>query len=231
VVVVAIEEAEETVVIVHHVLEIPARLVFVAMRLVVVMAGLVVAADKPLLVFLDELSVADVGAVFALGRQRAPVAAIVPARLVDEAIVLAVPAFQHAIVIAPPIPVAAVVGAAPEAEIECAFAMAMHVVAIARTVPAVPTAIVAAVPLAAIVVAAIIVAELDLGHGIEGIEQDGIRTRDARIFVGAARFPGERPAGCREAHGERHRCQERMEHPDSTRPLHDGALLNDALRD
>jgi hypothetical protein len=230
------QAAEEAAVILDHMLEIPMGLFVVAVRLFVVMR-------HALLVLVHQAAVADLGAAIALfGQALAAAAAIAHAGFVHEAVVLAMPAFQLTIMVAPPFAMAAVVGAAPPAEIDGAETRAMHVVAIARAIPAVPAAVRAAMQELAIVFAVTVpvvaVVELNLGHGIEGIEQHGIGEGDAGIFVGAARFSGVRAERHEEAQGEQERPKTQMPHEMPSPVLarrspnsHHGDLLNDGLRD
>jgi len=134
------QAAEEAAMVVDHVLEIPAGLFVVFVHFLVVMR-------EVFFVFVHEAAVADADAAFAkhLVRRLAPaLAAVALAGLVDEAIMFAMPAFQTAIVIAPPIAIAAIVGTAPPADIVGAFARTVHVVALVRAIPAMPVAVLAA---------------------------------------------------------------------------------------
>jgi hypothetical protein len=198
----------EAAVIVDHVLKVPALLLVIFVRLFGVVR-------ERVLVFVHETAVADVGTRIAQRRQRTMIAAIAPTGLVDEAVVLAMPAFEMAIVIAPPVAVAAIIGAAPPADIEGAVARTIDVVAAVFAIPAVPAAIVvaaetfaafametaasASVPIAAAV------AEMDGRHGIEGIEQNGVVERHTAIFVDAAGFTRDRARvqhqACRDSQG------------------------------
>ena len=235
------------VMVVHHVLEIPARLL-------VVMLVVFVRFLQHLFVFVNDAAVADIETAFAFepavpvaGPQEWPAVAVaVPvAGLVDEAIVRAMPAFQPAIVIAPPVAVAAFVGAAPIAEIVFLFAVLVRSVAIVFADPALPAAIVAAVhavvavavavtimpafatvvTAAAIAIPAATAVELDGRDRIERIEQDGIGERNTAIFVGASGLPGDGARRC-ETHCQR-QCPE-QENPGLARRLdgvHHGDLL------
>jgi hypothetical protein len=229
------QTAEETAMVFDHVLEIPVGLLVVAVRFFVVMR-------HALLVFVHQAAVADLEAAFAFFGPAVAATAIADAGLVHEAIVFAVPAFQLAIVIAPPFAVPAIVGAAPPAEIDGAEARAMHVVAFVRAIPAVPAAVVAATQEFAIVsavpLALVTVPELNLGHRIEGIEQHGIGEGHAGIFVGAARFSRVRAERHEKAQGEQERPEHQMPREMPSPVLarrspnsHHGGLLNDGLRD
>ena len=238
---------EVAVMLVHHVLEIPARLLVVVL---VVFVGFL----QHFFVFVNDAAVADVEAAFAFepavavaGPQEGPAVtiAVAVAGLVDEAIVRAMPAFQPAIVIAPPIAVAAFVGAAPIAEIVLLFAVLVRSVAIVFADPALPAAIVAAVhavvavaaavtivPAFATVVTAAAIAipaattiEPDGRDRIERIEQDGICERNTAIFVCASGLPGD---GARRRETQRQRQCPEEENPGLTRRLdgfHHGDLL------
>ena len=225
------QAAEEAAVILDYMLEVPMGLLVVAVRLFVVMR-------HALLIFVHEAAVADLAALIAFLGPALAAAAVAQTGLMDEAIVLAMPAFQLAIVIAPPLAVPAIICAAPPAEVDGAEARAMHVVAIVRAIPAVPAAVRAAMQefavVLAVAVAFVAVPELNLWHGIEGIEQHRIGEGDARILVGAARFSGVRAERHQEAQGEQKRPEHEMpisvlarRSPNS----HHGDLLNDGLRD
>lgn len=229
------------IVTVHHMLEVPARLFVIAARLFV-------GTLKAFVVILQQPAVTDIVASFApvvaaaipaAGREWRTIAAIAFARFVDEAIVLAMPIFEMAIVIAPPIAVAAIIGAAPPAEIAIAVARMAPAVAFMFAIPAMPPAIVVAAPsLAAFVVAMppaspiTTPVELDLRHGIERIEHHGIRYRNARIFVGAAGFAGERLRRRAQNQRENRRAEHCMQkspafavREDCIMALHHGTLL------
>jgi hypothetical protein len=211
---------DEAAVIVDHMLEIP-------VLLLVVFVGLFGVVRERFLVFVHEAAVADVRAAVAHGREWpmfTTVAAIAPSRLVDEAVVLAMPAFEMAVVIAPPIAVAAIVGATPPADIVGAVARTVDVVAAMFAKPAMPAAIVVTTEtLAAFAVDAatlaslpfaVAVVEMDGGHGIERIKQDGIVEGHAAIFVGAAGLARYRARVQHQAGGNGQRAQQ----PEPSKP-------------
>ena len=151
------------------------------------------------------------------------IATVPLARIVDVAIMLAVPRLKMAIMVAPPIAIAAIFGAAPPAHIGFAFAEAMFDVAFVAAIPSVPMTFVmaawtfAAAVIFAMVALAIAVAtmvEADCRDRIERIEQDGIHDGDAAIFVRAARVTGDRARG--RNHDERScdRSQQRLPSPE-----------------
>lgn len=191
--------------------EIPAGLAVIAL-------SLSVAALEPLFVLADEFAVADVRATIAAlaiaFAGRWPTFTIVFARFAQAAIVFATPAFETAIVIATPITVAATVGTPPPAEIAVAIAGPPSAIALAIARPAVPAAVMLAMPASAFMVAMTVaipvtaVLELDFGNGIERIEHDGIRDRDAAIFVRTAGLSRKDRDRQRQSDGERH-CAEK----------------------
>ncbi len=206
VVVVEIVMVEIVMTIVHHMFEIPARL-------------LVIMFER-LVIFANQTAVADVQA--AVARQwpaimvmvampdEWAIATIPLARIMDVAVVLAMPRLEVAIVVAPPVAVAAILGAAPPSHIGFAFAEAMLDVAFVVAFPSVPAtfvvttrtfiAFVAFAMPPAIAVAAVM--ELDRRDRIERIEQNGIGDGHAAIFVRAARLAGDGTRGHR--HDECH---------------------------
>src|SRR5215469_7269922 len=116
----------------------------------------------------------------------------------DETVAFAMPTFEPTIMIAPPITIAAVIGAAPPAEIvfapteftsiEFAASVAgIHAVTVVRAIPTMPATVVETgrfaitIPVAAAIVIALAMAcarailpvmKLDGGHGVEGVQQN-----------------------------------------------------------
>jgi hypothetical protein len=194
IVMVEVMMVEIVMMIFHHMFEIPARLLIIMF----------------LVIFADQSAIADTqtGIPFpgpaikiasAMPDDRA-IAAVPLARVVDVAVMLAVPRLKMTIVVAPPIAIVAIFGAAPPSRIGFTFAEAMLCVAFMPAIPAVPMAFVmAARTFAAAVifamtpaVAVATVMELDCRDRIERIKQDGIDDGDAAIFVRTARVARNR---------------------------------------
>ena len=109
---------EIAMVIFHHMFEIPARL------LIIMFEGLVIFADKAAVAG-TQTGIAFAGPAIKIAAAMPDdrtIAAVPLAGIMDEAIVFAMPAFEMAIMIAPPVAIAAIVGAAPPADIVRAFA-------------------------------------------------------------------------------------------------------------
>jgi hypothetical protein len=187
---------EIAMVIFHHMFEIPARL------LIIMFEGLVIFADKAAVAG-TQTGIAFAGPAIKIAAAMPDdrtIAAVPLARIMDVAVMLAVPRFEMTVMVAPPIAIVAIFGAAPPSRIGLTFAEAMLGVAFMPAIPSVPMAlVVAARAFAAAVILAMTpavavapVMELDRGNRIERIKQDGIDDGDTAIFVCAARVAGNR---------------------------------------
>jgi len=157
------------------------------------------------------------------------IAAIPLARIVDVAIMLAVPSLEMTIMVAPPVAIAAIFGAAPPAHIGFAFAESMLAIAFVPAIPSMPMTFVmaarafaAATVIFAMVALAIAIAtmvEPDCGDRIKRIEQNRIHDGDAAIFVRAAGVTRDRARGRHHDERRRDRSQQRLPSPESAHRL------------